>query len=276
MAIVTFSRQSGSLGTQIARSLAEAQALPFLDKETLERRLAEHGIASASLEKYDEKRPGFWEIFSSDKNRYLHFLKTVIYDFARSGNGVLLGRGAQVLLANVPGVLHVRVVAPVKVRRQRLQESLHCDERQAEQIQRHTDTDRAGFHRFFFNVNWDDSELYDLILNTNNLSTETAVAILRSTLGKEPAKQEKELFRRTLADRCLQQEVETQILYVEKVPVKFLEAVARDGAVVLNGTVNTRTAVERCGRIAAAVPGVKSVENRLYYSTDLYGYMPHA
>lgn len=276
MAIVTFSRQSGSLGTQTARALAEALGLPFLDKDSLERRLAEHGVTSASLEKYDEKRPGFWEIFSSDKNRYLHFLRSVIYDFVRDGKGVLLGRGGQVLLAGVPGVLHVRMVAPLEVRRRRLQDSLNCDERQAEQIQRHNDTDRAGFHRFFFNVNWDDPQLYDLILNTASLSTEATVAVLRSAVKESGASKQVGRFREVMADRCLQQEVETRILYRERVPVKFLETTAQDGVVTLNGTVNTRTAVERCAQIAAAVPGVKKVENQLYYSTDLYGYMPHA
>jgi cytidylate kinase len=276
MSIVTFSRQSGSLGTQIARSLGETLQVPLLDKDSLELRLGEHGITSASLEKYDEKRPGFWEIFSSDKNRYLHYLKSVVYEFVREGRGVLLGRGGQVLLAGIPGVVHVRVVAPVQVRRQRLQESLHCDERQAEQIQRHADTDRAGFHRFFFNVNWDDTELYDLIVNTGSLSAPAAVAVLRTALQEGRGRNEEQQARRAVADRCLQQEVETRILYQERVPVKFLEATAREGVVTLNGTVNTRSAVERCAEIAESVPGVKQVENQLYYSTDLYGYMPHA
>ncbi|MBN1837124.1 MAG: cytidylate kinase family protein [Spirochaetales bacterium] len=276
MSIVTISRQSGSLGTQTARALAEALKSPLLDKESLERRLAEHGVTSASLEKYDEKRPGFWEIFSSDRNRYLHFLKTVIYEFVREGRGVLLGRGGQVLLAGIPGVLHVRIVAPSELRCRRLQEALGCDERRAEQILRHEDTDRAGFHRFFFNVNWDDPQLYDLILNTGSLSTAAAVAVLRSALREGGGKEREQEFRRVMADRCLQQEVETRILYQEKLPVKFLEATVRDGVVSLEGTVNTRMAVERCGQIAAAVPGVKEVQNHLYYSTDLYGYMPHA
>jgi hypothetical protein len=59
MPILTISRQSGSLGTQIARSLAEALALPLLDKQALEERLAGHGVTGTSLEKYDEKRPAF-------------------------------------------------------------------------------------------------------------------------------------------------------------------------------------------------------------------------
>ena len=276
MLIVTFSRQSGSLGSQIARSLAEALKIPLLDKEDLEKRLAEFGVESASLEKYDEKRPGFWEVFSSDKNRYLHFLKSAIYSFAHEGRGLIVGRGGQVLLAGIPGVLHVRVVAPAAVRRQRLQEAYGCDERQAEQILRHTDTNRAGFHRFFFSVGWDDPELYDLVLNTNSLAVEAAVNLLRNAVREGRSKEQERQFRGMMEDRCLQQEVETRILYREKVPVRFLEAVAREGVVTLNGTVNTRVAVERCTEIAAAVPGVKRVENQLYYSTDLYGYMPHA
>jgi osmotically-inducible protein OsmY len=125
-------------------------------------------------------------------------------------------------------------------------------------------------------VNWDDPELYDLVLNTASLSQETAVRLLRSALESGVSAEESERFRRQVGDRRLQQEVETRILYVEKVPVKFLEATARDGAVTLSGTVNTRAAVERCGEIAAAVAGVRNVDNQLYYSTDLYGYMPHA
>jgi len=112
MAVLTLSRQSGSYGTQISKALAGSLKYRFLDKESLEKALSTYGVPPASLEKYDEKRPSFWEIFSSDRNRYLHFLKTVIYDFALQGSGIVLGRGGQVLLCWVPGVYHVRVIAP--------------------------------------------------------------------------------------------------------------------------------------------------------------------
>jgi len=39
--------------------------------------------------------------------------------------------------------------------------------------------------------------------------------------------------------------------------------------------VNSHGAVARCEEVARAVPGVKQVDNRIFYSTELYGFMPH-
>ncbi len=185
MAILTLSRQSGSFGTQIAKALVEPLKYRFLDKESLEKALAGYGVSSASLQKYDEKRPSFWEIFSSERNRYLHFLKTVIYEFALQGNGIVLGRGGQVLLAGVPGVYHVRVIAPLPTRIERIKKAYKCDDRHAEAIIRHSDQARTGFHRFFFNVNWEDASLYDLVLNTQTIDGESCRGA--AAQGHQPA-----------------------------------------------------------------------------------------
>jgi osmotically-inducible protein OsmY len=275
MAVLTLSRQSGSFGTQISKALVESLKYRFLDKDSLDKALAKYGISPASLEKYDEKKPSFWEIFSSERNRYLHFLKTVIYGFALEGNGIVLGRGGQVLLAGIPGIYHVRVIAPPAARIERIQVAYRCDARQAEQIMRHSDSGRAGFHRFFYNVNWEDGSLYDLVVNTQTFTVETAVELLRKMIGLCDGKEQEKARELRLRDLCLKQEVETAILYTENIPVKFLETEVRDGVVTLNGTVNSRAAVTRCEEAAKAVPGVKRVENRIFYSTELYGYMPH-
>ncbi len=275
MAILTLSRQTGSFGTQISKSLAEALKYRFLDKESLDKALAGYGVPPASLEKYDEKKPSFWEIFSSERNRYLHFLKTVIYKFALEGEGIILGRGGQVLLAGIPGVYHVRVIAPLPLRIERVKEAYRCDARHAEQVIRHGDQGRTGFHRFFFNVNWEDGSLYDLVLNTQTFTVETASELLRKMLRLCDSKERQEARQLRLKDQCLKQEVETAILYTEAISVKFLETEVHDGVVTLNGTVSTRGMVDRCGEITKAVAGVKQVENKIFYSSELYGYMPH-
>jgi cytidylate kinase len=275
MAVLTLSRQSGSFGTQISRALADSLKYRFLDKESLERALSTYGVSPASLEKYDEKRPSFWEMFSSERNRYLHFLKTVIYDFALQGNGIILGRGGQVLLAGVPGVYHVRVIAPLADRLERIQAGYKCDAKQAEAIVRHSDHARNGFHRFFYNINWEDGSHYDLVLNTHTIGVEDAAELLRKAISLCDSKELQAQRKSRLRDLCLKQKVETAVLYTEAIPVKFLETEVHDGVVILNGTVNSHAAVTRCEEVARAVPGVKQVENRIFYSTELYGYMPH-
>ena len=123
MAIITISRQFGSLGTIIAKALKDELKLESLDKIALEETLvSDYGIPEEKVERYDEKKPAFWDIFSSDKDRYLHFLKTVLYDFASKGNCIIIGRGGQVLLKDIPGVLHVRIVAPRELRIKRIKE----------------------------------------------------------------------------------------------------------------------------------------------------------
>ncbi len=274
MKLITVSRQSGSLGTDAARAAADKLGCTFLDRESLEQELARRGLPESSLERYDERRPAFWEIFSADRNRYLHFLRSVVYESARRGKAVVLGRGGQALLGGLAGALHVRLIAPLPLRIARLQEAYRCDRQKAEQMLRHTDRDRAGFHRFFFNIDWEEPSLYDLVINTGRMAVEGVVELIAAAVREVSKRAEPGQTERQLEDLCLKQEIETRILYTERLPVKFLETEVRDGVVTLTGTVSTQAAVSRCAEVAAEVPGVKEVVNQLYFSVELYGYMP--
>ena len=123
MAIITISRQMGSFGTTIAKSLQEKTGYNFLDKDSLEKELVnKYGIPEDQASRYDEKKPAFWDMFSSDKDRYIYFLKSAMYELARQGNSIVMGRGGQVLFADIPGALHVKIVAPYELRIQRVKE----------------------------------------------------------------------------------------------------------------------------------------------------------
>lgn len=65
----------------------------------------------------------------------------------------MIGRGGQVLFKDIPGILHVKVIAPTAIRIERIQNRYNYDHRMAEQTVRHTDHDRSGFHKFFFHTN---------------------------------------------------------------------------------------------------------------------------
>jgi len=261
MAVVTISRHIGSLGSEVAQTLAKTMSYRLLDRESLEKSLAAYGISALHLERYDEKKPSFWEVFSSERDRYLHYLKTVFLEAARQGNCVILGRGGQVLMGDVPGVLHVRCVAPLELRVARVQERYSCGNRQAEQIIRQSDHDRYGFHKFFFNVNWESPSLYDVILNTKSFSLAGAVAVLQEALDALQQGTDPQRTAAKLADLWLAQQVETGILYQALIPVNFLETSAQDGVVTLKGVVSASANIDRCQAAAGKVPGVKKVVN---------------
>lgn len=272
MAIISISRQLGSLGSKIAKNLQEELGYNYLDKESLEHELVnKYGVPEEKVKRYDEKKPAFWEMFSSDKDRYLYFLKTTMYEFARKGHCVIIGRGGQVLFQDIPGTFHIRIIAPLKLRLERIKERYNYNDHLAEQIVQQSDQDRAGFHKFFFHVNPDDSQLYDLTINTQNLTVESAVQVIKMAINSTGIMDQQPEKNSKLADLCLGQKVYTQIVYTEKIPIQFLKVVANDGIVTLQGAMTKAEDVSRCGKVANNIPEVKKVMNELHYIPTAYG-----
>lgn len=266
MPVITISRQLGSSGTEIARLLSKELSCSFLDKETLEKTFEEHGISRENVERFDERKPGFWDLFKTDKARYLHFMKGAVYEFVQENSGVVLGRGGQAVLGELPGVLHVRVIAPPGLRINRIMKRFDCDDRHALKIIEHSDNERAGFHKFFFDIDWQDPSSYDLIINTGSLSVEMASQLIEDVVHTEEFKQRQEATRQKLKDLRLQYEIKTGIVYRDKYIVQFLEVISDNGAITLRGIVDNKEDIENCEKIAAGTEGVKEVRNEIYYS----------
>jgi len=269
MAIITLSREMGSLGKDIARTLKKELNINYLDKESLELMLTDYGITEAEVEKYDEKKPSFWTSFFPERNRYLHFLKTAVYTFASKGPCVIVGRGGQMLFQNVPDVLKVRVIAPPEQRLERIKQKFSCSDRQAKQIIDHSDHDRSGFHKIFFNIPWERLNLYDLVINTGLLSVAAAAALIKGALHEiQKATVEKKL---KLKDLCLAQEIITRILYTEKLSIRLLDVISTDGVVLLKGNAGTQAVIDSCKRMVEEMPGVKGVISELYFEPQYIG-----
>jgi cytidylate kinase len=269
--MVTISRQAGAGGDEIARLLARELKWNFLDKEALERLLAERGFPKVDFEIYDERKPGLWHRFSAERDRYLHFLMMVSYEFARRGSCVVVGRGGQILFRDVPGAIRVRVVAPLEDRIEEMRKKFDYDERRARQAVQHEDNERAGFHRFFFHANWDSSELYDLVISTRFISDKSAADLIRNALeAKEVAAVAKQRAQK-LEDLYLAQKVVIAILYEQQLPIHFLEVQAAAGMVTLKGTAGNHDSIVRCENVAAEVQDVTRVANEVAFVPEYVG-----
>ncbi len=262
MSVVTISRQLGSLDLEIAQELAKNQHLTIIDKEEIEKKLQEYKVEKKNIERFDERKPGFWDAFSTDRDIYLNYLKLAILEYARQDNCIILGRGAQVILEHVPGVLRLRFVSAPEMRAKRLQQELNCNENHAYKLMMKSDHERAGFHRFFFDVDWTRDELYDIVLNTGTLPKETILDILTRFL-EDIGKNLKTERNQKLDDLILSQRIVVKILYDSKLPVRFLEVRCAGGKIVLEGVTESHAVVTAAESAAKEVPGVKSIENHL-------------
>jgi cytidylate kinase len=105
---------------------------------------------------------------------YFETITAIIRELASSGRIVILGRGGQMILQDVPHALHVLCIAPADLRYERLAEREGIDLEEARRRVEDSDRARDGFYKKFWKVDVSDPRLYDLTIDTKNLSYDAA------------------------------------------------------------------------------------------------------
>ena len=93
--------------------------------------------------------------------------QSIILHAAAKGGCVIVGRGAQCVLQNCRGALHVFVYALWSERVARLQARVRAGAENVEELVRSTDTARAAYIRRHFGCNWKDPALYQLMVSSD-------------------------------------------------------------------------------------------------------------
>jgi cytidylate kinase len=101
-------------------------------------------------------------------------------------NVIIVGRGGQAILKDKANVLHVRIVAPLDVRVQRLHGQENYDLGGAQDYAVKRDRASAEYLRRFYDLDWADPLLYDLIINTTKLDVEGASQLIAKALKRLP------------------------------------------------------------------------------------------
>ena len=114
----------------------------------------------------------------------ISLIEHVIRAAADRGNVVIVGRGAQVVLADRPDALHVRVIAPIPFRCGRIVEREGVDPEEAMELIRRTDRDRARYLRQYYRVDWEDGNLYHLTINTERTGVDLAARLIAGAASR--------------------------------------------------------------------------------------------
>lgn len=262
MAIITIARERGAYGRIVAKMLAEKMSAHFIDCGVVDARLEAMGITEKKRSAFDERKPGFFAALTNAVEEYVCCLKQVMYEEAKADSCVILGRGSQVLFADVPGAVRVRLVASPQVRYQRVAESEGLDIRQAKELVDRIDHDRAGFNSYFFDTEWANPSAYQMILNTEHLTPENAVEIICS-LVKQTVTPEIEADAQTmLKNLAMGQAIEREILHVRRIPVFFLKVTCSGTQATLAGVAHTTDDIEKA-REAAVAMGMDHIDCRI-------------
>ncbi len=104
-----------------------------------------------------------------------------ILQLARMGNSILVGRGASIVTRKLENGFHVKLIGSLKKRIQRIMVFSKVDEKQAEKLVAKLEKDRKNYLKEYFNENFGDPLLYDLIINTDSISYDHAAKLIAET-----------------------------------------------------------------------------------------------
>lgn len=263
MAIITISREMGSGGIPIAHKVAEELGYRLIDGETIMEAAAAYGLSPEAVEQADEKPPHFVDTMDSKQSLDLHLIELIILEAALKGNVVIYGRGGQDLLKEIKSVLRTRIIAPFEDRIERWAEREWLDPDRARLLVRKSDQQRAGFIKYYFDRDWEDSVHYDLTINTQRLSEDKAVEIICNSVKDENLEGNKANSKKILSDLILRKRVEIQILSTCEVDAYLLEIDVKDGVATLSGQVHSNKEKASAEALARTVEGLAGLENNI-------------
>lgn len=190
--IITIARGFGSGGKTIAQMLSRTLNIKYYDKELIRLASEDSGINEALFNLVDEthkknlfKRYNKDEIYSPDSEEFLskenlfNFQAEIIRRLAeRDESCIIVGRCAHYLLKDRSDVVRVFIHAEMEHCIGRIMERYGLDEKEAERLILKTDKERAQYHKYFTNTEWNDARNYDICLNTSIMSDEECVRLI--------------------------------------------------------------------------------------------------
>jgi cytidylate kinase len=182
---VCISREAGAGAGSISRLVGTRLAWKVYDHEILEVIAQRMEMPTDEVRAFDELAPSVvqdWilplrEEHYAPQEAYLDHLAKLVEAIARAGDSVIVGRGAGFMLPREATLL-IRVVAPLKVRAERLAERMGVSVRTARRAAKDLDRRRYQFERTMYRVDPRDPHNYDLVLDSQSLGLSIAAEVI--------------------------------------------------------------------------------------------------
>jgi cytidylate kinase len=178
MAVITISRQLGSWGNLIAKQVAERLGYRTVERELINQAALRAGAPEVGLAMIDDLHLLGLSPSPEAAQAYCNAVKSVMEELAEEGKSVIVGRAGQAILGERPDVLHVRVVAPLEVRARRISERRNVTLTAARAQVEASDRSRRNYLKRYYAIQWENPELYDLIINTDRFTVEDSADLI--------------------------------------------------------------------------------------------------
>lgn len=198
MSVITISRMYGSGGSEVAARVAAALGWQLLDNALVDAVAQRLGVTAADVEAVEEKVPSLVQRLADamaytspelapaaaeapmppNDEQVLEVTKRIIGEAVQAGNVVLVGRGAQSMLAARDDAVHAFCYAPTEALIARVMERRAISREEARREVEDTNADREHYVKAHWKRKWKAHENYHLCLNTAWLGIDGAVELV--------------------------------------------------------------------------------------------------
>lgn len=199
--IIVIGRQFGCGGRAIGKRIAEALSIPYYDKTLLSEASREHGYSPTLFHQVDERRPSFFRNFLglqsgttfpasqpgtlSGETLYQQ-QSEVIRSICEKGSCVIVGRTADYVMRDHPGMVSLFIHAPIDFRiKNIIERGDAATHREAEDLARRFDRTRESYYNYYTNRHWGTADNYHLCFDASKIDADAIVALFVSHLRGE-------------------------------------------------------------------------------------------
>ena len=175
--LITISRQTASLGDEIAENLSQRMGIKMISREyVINEWLPE--IADAHELHMLQESSKFYNKESSKGITFYKFIEKKLKKQLKKESLIILGLGSQVIFRDNPNTLHIKIVASEEKRINRISQKYGLDSKQAKRTLELSDRKHRRYVWRIYNKDWSEPTLYHLALNTDGVTVEEAVNII--------------------------------------------------------------------------------------------------
>ena len=204
--LITITRQYAAGGSEVARHVASELGWTVIDNEFVDEVARRAGLPPTEVAQKEERAPGLLTRIArnlaaastaspeisggattgtaalpeaeAEEATIVRLTERVIEEAATHGRAVLVGRGAQAVLARRPNALHVYLVGSKRWRMEMAVEHLGVVRGDAEKVVDEIDRDRDRYVKAHYGRSRSDAIHYDMVLNTERLGFRGAAEVV--------------------------------------------------------------------------------------------------
>ena len=191
---LTISRMAGCGAVHVAEKLAnylqEHAPTPgvkwtIFDRQLMAKVLEDHNLPRHLEKILPEDRASRVQYLLADifnvhpsENTMLKLIAETILHLAELGNVIIVGRGANIVTAKLPHVLHVRLVAELDDRIERIARDDHKTLDEARRFVQEEDPARTRYIKTYLNADINDPLRYHMVINTSRIDYDSAARMI--------------------------------------------------------------------------------------------------